>query len=797
MRVPLSWLTDFVALDAEPRAIAEALDRLGLEVEALDAPGEEITGVKVARILEVRPHPNADKLQLCDIEFGDGTTTVVCGAPNVVNGMVVAYAPSGATLPGGFKLERRKIRGEVSDGMLCSSRELGLGEEHDGILPLASDAELGMDVRDLLGLHDVVFDLSVTPNRSDAMSIVGVARDLAAHFGVPLTVAEPTVDVSGDASDISVLVEAVERAPRFTARQVGVTMGPSPDWMQRRLTLAGMRPISNVVDVTNYVMLERGQPSHAFDLDRLRGPGLVVRTAQVGETLTTLDDVERKLVPSDLLICDADRRPQAIAGIMGGAEAEVHDGTTGIVLEVAYFAPMGISMTSKRLGLRSEASARFERGVDPNGVMRASDRVVELLAEVAGAPIGPPAIDEYPTVVARERIRVRPGRVGAVLGVELDGAQVRESLRPLGIDIEEIDGDAEAFTAIAPTYRPDLVREIDVVEEVGRRIGLDSIPRTLPHTTEQGGGLTARQRARRLVADVMVGLGHSEAMTLPLIAEADLSRIGVDPAATVRATNALSAEEPVLRPAILPGLLKSVAHNAGLGLSDVALFELGHVFGVPPKGQLLPDERDHLAFVASGTMRRGPVEPDRPVDVYDATDALHAIVDALQLTGVETTTADHSGYLRGRAASVVVGGVTIGAVGELDPAVLASFGALAPAVAFEVDLDPLLAGDRRDQAFAPLSRYPAAAMDLAFVLDESVPAAAVVATIRKAGGELLEDARVFDEFRSEALGVGRRSLAVALRFRAPDRTLKDTELNAVWQACIDAVVKHHRAELRS
>ncbi len=570
MRVPLSWLTDFVPLTAEPRAIAEALDRLGLEVEGLEAPGEEITGVRVARILAVRPHPNADKLQLCDIEFGDGTTTVVCGAPNVADGMVVAYAPAGATLPGGFTLERRTIRGEVSDGMLCSARELGLGDDHDGILPLRPDAELGTDVRDELGLHEVVFDVSVTPNRSDAMSVVGVARDLAAHFGLPCSVPEPSVDVSGDADDITVVVDAPDRAPRFTARRVGVAMGPSPEWMQRRLTLAGMRPISNVVDVTNYVMLERGQPSHAFDLDRLRGPGLVVRAATDGETVTTLDDVERRLLPSDLLICDADRRPQAIAGIMGGAEAEVHDGTTGIVLEVAYFTPMGISMTSKRLGLRSEASARFERGVDPNGVLRASDRVVELLTEVAAAPVGPPPVDAYPVPVARERIRVRPSRVGAVLGLELDGTQVRDALRPLGIEVTEI-GEDDAFVAVAPTFRPDLTREIDIVEEVGRRVGLDSIPRTLPHTTEQSGGLTPDQQARRRVADVLVGLGLREALTIPLISEADLTRCGRGVEGTVRATNALNAEEPILRPAILPGLLKSVARNAGYGITDLAL----------------------------------------------------------------------------------------------------------------------------------------------------------------------------------------------------------------------------------
>jgi phenylalanyl-tRNA synthetase beta chain len=794
MRVPLSWLTDFVPLTAEPRAIAEALDRLGLEVEGLEDQGAEISGVQVARILDVRAHPNADKLQLCDIEFGDGTTTVVCGAPNVAAGMVVAYAPSGATLPGGFTLERRKIRGEVSDGMLCSARELGLGDDHDGILPLRADAELGTDVRDELGLHEVVFDLSITPNRSDAMSVTGVARDLAAHFGLPFTVPEPSVDVSGEPDDITVVVDAPDRAPRFTARRVGVTMGPSPEWIQRRLTLAGMRPISNVVDVTNYVMLERGQPSHAFDLDRLRGPGLVVRAATDGETLTTLDDVERRLLPTDLLICDADRRPQAVAGIMGGAEAEVHAGTTGVVLEVAYFAPMGISITSKRLGLRSEASARFERGVDPNGVLRASDRVVELLTEVAAAPVGPPAIDEYPVAVERERIRVRPARVGAVLGLDLTDDQVHDALRPLGIDVE--DGDADAFVAVPPTFRPDLVREIDIVEEVGRRIGLDSIPRTLPHTTEQGGGLTPGQRARRRIADVLVGFGLREAITIPLIAEADLTRVGRSVEGTVRATNALNADEPVLRPAILPGLLKSVARNVGYGLTDLGLFELGHVFNAPPPGQLLPDERDHVTVLMAGLVRRAPVEPDRPVDVYDAVDALRSLVDDLHLAAVETRSEDRPGYRPGRSAAVVVDGVDIGTVGELDPAVLAAFGIAGTTVGFEIETAPLIAGSRRDQDFVALSAYPAATMDLAFVLDESTPAAAVLATLRAAGRDLVEDARVFDEFRAEALGAGKRSLAIAVRFRAPDRTLSDKELGKVRKACIDAVVRRHGAVLR-
>jgi phenylalanyl-tRNA synthetase beta chain len=372
VRAPLSWIRDFTPVDADPATVADALDNLGLEVEGVDALGEEILDVTAARILEVRKHPNADKLNLVEIQTGNGTTSVVCGAPNVTAGMVVPYARSGSTLPGGFTLERRKIRGVVSDGMLCSAKELGLGEDHSGILGLPEDTELGADVRDVLELHDVIFDLSITPNRPDAMSMVGVARELAAHFGLPFTVPEPQFETAGvpTGADISVVVEAPERCPRFTARRIEVTMGPSPAWLARRLTLAGMRPISNVVDVTNYVLLERGQPLHAFDLGRLRGRGIVVRLAQDGEKMTTLDDVERALTAEDLLVCDAERRPQAIAGIMGGAEAEVHDTTTEILLEAAYFQAMGISRSSKRLGLRSESSARFERGIDPNGVLR-------------------------------------------------------------------------------------------------------------------------------------------------------------------------------------------------------------------------------------------------------------------------------------------------------------------------------------------------------------------------------------------------------------------------------------------
>jgi phenylalanyl-tRNA synthetase beta chain len=795
VRAPLSWIRQFTPLEADPIAVAEALDNLGLEVEAVDAPGREITGVRAARALDVRKHPNADKLSLVDVDFGSGTTTVVCGAPNVEKGMVMPYAPSGATLPGGFTLERREIRGEVSDGMLCSPKELGLGDDHSGILSLDPDTELGADILDVLELNDVVFDLKITPNRPDAMSMIGVARDLAAHFGLPLSVPEPVVEESGapTASGITVVVEAQERCPRFTARRIGVTMGESPAWMQRRLTLAGMRPISNVVDVTNYVLLERGQPLHAFDLHRLPGRGLVVRLADEGEKMTTLDGVERTLTAEDLLVCDAERRPQAIAGIMGGHDAEVSDDTTEILLEAAYFQPMGISRSSKRLGLRSESSARFERGVDPNGVLAGSTRAAELLQQVAAATVAPEPLDIYPAPVRPARIQVRTGRVEALLGVDLGADRIKSALQPLEIEVE---GDGADFVAVAPTFRPDLTREIDIVEEVARRIGLNEIPRTLPHTTGARGGLTPRQRDRRLLEDVLVGLGAAEALTVPLIAPVDLERFGLPVDGAVEATNALRAEEPLLRPAILPGLLKAAAFNAGQGLTDLALFELGHVFAAPPAGQLLPDERDHLAALFTGMVLRTPVESDRPVDVYEVKEVIDALAEALELADIQLVAGGSPGFHPTRSAAVIVDGTTIGHAGALSPTVPDAFG-IPAAVALELDIDGLLRGTRRDRAFRPLSRFPASTIDLAFVLPEVVAAAAVERTLRTALGDELEAVRCFDEFRAESLGPGRRSLTFGLRLRAGDRTLTDADIATLRRAAIDAVVAAHGAELRA
>jgi phenylalanyl-tRNA synthetase beta chain len=783
VRAPLSWIREFTPLDAPPTEIADALNQLGLEVDEIDAPGAEINGVIAARILAVVPHPDADKIRLADIAYGDGRELrVVCGAPNIQAGMVVPFATVGARLPGDFVITKRKIRGVVSEGMLCSSRELGLGDDHAGILTLPDDAELGADVRDVLGLHDVVFDLSITPNRPDAMGIVGVARDLAAHFGLPFDVPvfEPGTSVE-TIDDVSVAVEAPDRCPRFVARIARVTMGESPEWMQQRLRLAGMRPISNVVDVTNYVMLERCRPLHAFDLSRLPGRGILVRLANDRERMTTLDGVERELSPADLLICDAERSPQAIAGIMGGRDSEVDGTTTEVLIESAYFEPGGISRSSKRLGLRSEASARFERGIDPDATAAGADYALTLLARVAAGVGDSRTIDVYPEPAERPRIIVRTQRVNRILGTQLETTDIDSLIAPLGIEVEVVDAQ---LVATCPTFRPDLTREIDVIEEVARRIGLQNIRRTVASAPAGSvGRLTSVQRERRLVADTLVGVGLCEGMTMPLIAPTDLERVGLSVSAVVTVTNPLRVEESILRPSLRPGLVAAAAGNSARGERSVGLFETGAVFHPPVDGNLLPDERDSVGVVMTGA------------SVADIVAVVRALETALRLATLELRNESLPGLHPARGARIFVSDVPIGVVGEIDPTIRAAYG-IDEAVYLEAELGALLGAPRRSAQYRPISSFPPVNVDLAFVVGDDVAAASVADTIVEAGGPTLESCALFDEFRSDSLGSGRRSLAYALRFRALDRTLTDEEVAPLRQAIIDAVTATHAASLR-
>jgi phenylalanyl-tRNA synthetase beta chain len=799
VKAPLSWLRDFAPITGSPLQLADRLNEIGLIVEGIAAPGRDIAGVRTVKVLAVEKHPNADRLALVDVDPGDGNAVrVVCGAHNYVVGDIVPWAPPGAELPGGFKLERRKIRGQFSDGMLCASDELGLSDDHSGIMILSPDTPLGEDLRTVLGLDDIVFDLEITPNRPDAMSIAGVARDLAAALHVPFSLPRPAAAGVIDLDPATLIVDAPDRCPRYVARTGRVAVGPSPGWMAQRLTKAGMRPISNVVDVTNYVMLERGQPLHAFDLARLGGRGIVVRLAGEGEKITTLDGVERTLSAADLLICDANRVPQAIAGVMGAGDSEVSDTTTELLLESAYFTGDGILRTSKRLGLRTESSARFERGVDPNGTLIAADRAWELFAQVASGQPAVGALDEYPAPIEPIRVSLRTARVNEVLGTELDTATIRGHLEPIGFAVPDgvsADGHGGVVDYVVPTYRPDCEREIDLIEEVARHHGYNNIARTLPRTKEPSGGLTAVQRGRRTVRDALLGTGLSEAYTFSLVSPADLAAAGLPPEG-IELENPLRAEESLLRTAVLPGLLKAAAFNAGHGLPDVGLFEIGHIFLPPPEGQTLPDEREHLAVVLAGTVFRLPHEPNRPVDGHDVVGRLETVAEALALADWSLEPGDSAGFAPGRAAVMVVDGAPVGAVGEIAPAVRATMGLTGPVAALEVNLSRLLGARRTERRSVTPSRYPASNIDLAFVVDESVPAGAARRTLARAAGDLLEDIRLFDVFRSEALGPNKKSIAFGLRFRARDRTLTDEEVGGLRQRLIDAMAKDHGASLR-
>jgi phenylalanyl-tRNA synthetase beta chain len=781
MRVPLSWLSDFAPIAGDPGDLAAALSGLGLVVEGVEAVGQGLGDVVVARVLATRPHPNADKVQVVDVDPGDGAEVqIVCGAFNFSAGDVVPLAPVGARLPGGMQIGRRNVRGQWSNGMLCSGAELGLSSDGEGIMLLDAELVPGTPLVDALGIvADVVFDLDVTPNRPDALSMAGVARDLAAHLRVPFAIPEPPRPV-GAGELVTVVVESPDLCPEFTATVLtGVSIGASPQWMARRLTLAGMRPINNIVDVSNYVMLELGQPNHPYDLDLLPGRGLLIRRAREGETLVTLDDVERALGPDDCLICDAEGTAVGIGGIMGGASSEIGDATATVALEAAWFDPVAIARTSKRLGLRTEASVRFERGVDADGVGRAVARFCQLASEVAGATVAGATVDVRGELPRPARVVVRTSRVNAILGTELSPADVSGYLQPIGFQCTPTgEGD---FRVDIPSWRSDSEREIDVIEEVARHHGYTRIARTMPAIT-RAGGLTPYQRDRRMVREILVGTGLCEAWATSFLAPDDLARAGL-PGEAVEVENPLAAEESILRPSLLPGLLRAVAANAGHRRGDVALFEIGHVFLLPEQGEQLPVEPEHLAIAVGES------------DAQDAVRIWNVLVDGLRLAGVSLQAATVPGLHPTRSARVVAGGRPVGAIGEVDPQILAAHDIEGRLGWLEVDLGALLASPRRPAIYRPVSRFPSADIDLAFVVDEPVPAADVEATLVRAAGDVLERIQLFDVFRSPQLQ-GARSLAWRLRFSALDHTLTEEELTALRLRCIEAVTSAHPARLR-
>lgn len=793
MKISLNWLLEFVDLpDRDPETLRHLLAALGHEVDGVEEVGVGWAGVRIAEVLTVAAHPDADKIRLCTVTTGSESIQVVCGAWNFEVGARVAFASPGAVLPGGFEIGSREIRGVMSHGMICSEKELGLGEDHAGILVLDSEAPVGADFGEWVALPDVIFDLSITPNRPDAMSVLGIARDLAAYYSLPLRLPDTDVaTVPGDPA-VSVTVEDPAGCFRFVTREVrNARIGPSPFWMRQRLRLAGMRPISTAVDVTNYVMAELGHPLHAFDLDRIAGGALTVRRAAPGETLVTLDDTERELTTDDLVICDAEG-PTSLAGTMGGARSEVGDDTQRILLEAASWDPPTVMWMSRRHGLRSEASARFERGVDRELPPLALARAAALLHEVAGGEVLEGVGDVVAAPFVRPVIALHVREVERILGPGFDIARITNILDRLGFETASDD----PIDVTVPGFRPDVERPIDLIEEIARLAGYDSFGATVP--TGRGSGWSPQQRRVRALRQALVGAGLFQATHLSFMGIADLDGLGFPSGHPARrlvvVRNPLREEEANLRTTLIPGLLRSARYNLSHGMDSVALFETGKVFfdRPDPSDSGIPDQPDRLGFVLIGSY--GPAEigsRPRPVDVYAATAIWRIIADTLGIDArLEQVT--EPGFHPGRAAAVIVDGQPAGVIGELHPSAAEAFEIPGRVAIGELDLAPLSASRPLPTLGTP-STFPPVEFDLAFAADPTLPAADLVRVTEAAAGELLESARVFDEYTG--LGDGRKSLAVRYLLRAADHTLTNEEVAPVRQAMIEAASRLG-AELR-
>ena len=810
MKVLLSWLKEFAPdIEGDPAVFSDVLSALGLTVEEMIVTGSVPDSVVLGRVLELRPHPDADRIQLVEVDDGSGTTLqVCCGAFNMAVGDLVPLARVGTVLPSGLEIARRKLRGQDSEGMCCSEIELELGDDAEGIMILndriSAGAGPGMPLAEALDqAPDVLWDLDVGANRPDAMSVMGVARDLAAGLGVAFEPPDWSTAASGPGIAEVAAVEIVD--PTLCGRFVGrvlrnTPVGPSPAWIANRLTALGMRPINSIVDISNYVMLELGQPSHTFDLGRVAGAQIRVRRARDGETVTTLDGAHRTLVAGDGVIADGDDGVIGIAGVMGGTSTEIDASTTDVLVEMAWWDPPSISRTVKRLNLSSEAATRFRRGADWGyNVERCMNRFVQLAAQ-QGAEVAPGLIDERGHLPDRRPLRVRAARVNSLLGTSLRADEMAGHLRSIGFGVAVgmteiplsqrardagLDPNVELYNldVTIPTWRWDTETETDIAEEVARLHGYENIERTVP-TANEAGSLSTYQKDRRLVREVLVGAGCYETQPMPFVAPGALGTVGL-PEDGITLSNPVDDSESVLRTSLLPGQLRAVAYNQRHFNGDVRLFEIGHVYLPAPEGQLLPDEREFLAVALSGE------EAPAAVAVLDL------LAEALALPAVELREAALPGMHSTRAAEVVVAGRRRGAVGEVDPEVLSACAVTGRVAWLQLDLQEVLGGPRARRRYRPVSKYPPSDVDLAFVAPDRVAAALLERALRASAGSLLVRLELFDVYRGPGVPEGSRSLAYRLRFQAPDRTLTDTEVAQARQRCIDETSRRTGATLRS
>jgi phenylalanyl-tRNA synthetase beta chain len=800
MKVTYNWLKEFVDFDLSPEELADVLTMLGLEVEGMEKQGCGMDDVVVAMVEEKRQHPNADKLSLCRVNNGTETLDVVCGAQNFKQGDTVALAQIGATLPGDFKIKRSKIRGEESCGMLCSEKELGLAEESAGIMVLPDGLPLGTPLFEALGLKDTLLEIGLTPNRADCLSVAGIAREIAAKLGTRVRYPDTTIAEGVDAVDavISVTVEDADLCPRYAARYIsGCRIVTSPEWLVKRLNSVGMRSISNVVDVTNLVMMELGHPLHAFDCEQLEGHRIVVRRAGQGELFTTLDNQQRTLTADDLVICDA-ARPVALAGVMGGHNSEISATTTNILLESAWFKPAAIRRTSKRLGLHTESSHRFERGADIGMVARALDRAASLIAQLSGGTVARGVVDVYPDIMNPPAISLRPEHAGALLGIELSRQAAADILVRLECLVRETaEGTLEV---IPPTYRIDLEREIDLVEEIARMKGFDAIPATMPIARVVSDRPTLHQRLERAVRDILVSHGLNEiinfSFTSPdaadklLLAADDIRRTAI------KLANPLVAEQSVMRTSLLPGVLEAVARNTSFRTMDLKLFEIRRRY--LPTTEEMPHEPLCIAGALTGSrVDTGWSSVRDAVDFYDVKGIIENLLERLQIRGVKwVADAPETYYHPGKSCSVMVGRERVGTCGEIHPNVQENFEIEKPVYAFELDFAKLVALSNQKRSITTPSRFPDSTRDIALLAPDEMPADRLLECINAVKAREIEQVEIFDLYRGAGIKEGCKSIAIRIRYRSYERTLTDDEIGCIHAKVVAALVNKLNVSIR-
>lgn len=818
MRISYEWLKTMVDVPENPSDLVDEFVRTGTEVEAVERVGADLDHVVTAKVISKQPHPDSDHMYVCQVDVGeknlgaDGKPEplqIVCGAQNFNEGDHIVTAMIGAVLPGDFKIKKSKLRGVASMGMNCSERELGLGNDHDGIIILPKDAPVGMDFTDYRGMSDTVIDCEITPNRPDCLSMCGMAVEVSAMLDEDTHIELPHVqaECGPDAHDlVDVAIDDAELCQRYTARVVrNVKIGPSPEWLARRVIAAGSRPINNVVDVTNYVMYLTGQPLHAFDLGKLTERDgkrhIVVRAAHEGEKLETLDGVERALTPDMAVITDDGKCAVALAGVMGGMNSEIDENTVDVLLESATFSSGHVSRTSRNLDLMSEASIRYERQVDGANCANVAEIAAALFEQCCGAEVCPGTVDVYPVVVPAPVIDFRPDRARMLCGADVPDEFMATRLTRLGCKVEPAD--EGHLTVTAPTNRPDLTREVDLIEEVCRLWGEGDITPTLPAAKNHAGGLTVEQRRVRLIGQTLRACGLSETSTYCFADPNDLVKLGITDEGRgipVKIINPLVADQSQMRQSMLPGLVRSVAYNLDHGVPNVALYEIGRVFyGHENKSQ--PDEPSFVAGVMAGKRADDAWNQKfGEYDFFDAKGAVESLLDALRLTKVRFKVAEPEQYpwlQPGRAAEVLSQGEVIGWVGNIHPANLQKVGVDVPVVAFELSVEHLLRLAKKELPYVDVPTLPGVTHDLAIVVDEDVTYEQLVQRITSAGGKLLADVRLFDVYRDRVrVGEGKKSMAFSLTYRAADRTLTSEEVEKAHEKLVNKVLRATGGEVR-